>query len=102
MEHPSEQELIVRRNGKSDLHVFMTNIYIVGISDVHDILSVCPTANAIVTMSAWNGYTQDAKNSCLRQKVGLFVFSEFLGAVYYDGEKFLNYTPPDKSEKNKK
>jgi hypothetical protein len=102
VEHPSEQKLIVRRKGKSDLQVFMTNIYIVGISDVYDILSAAPDVNAIVTMSAWNGYTQDAKDSCARQKVGLFLFAEFLGAAYYDGNKFINYTTPDKSKKNKK
>ncbi|MBE0682488.1 MAG: hypothetical protein IH589_11290 [Anaerolineales bacterium] len=102
VEHLSEQKIIVRRIGKSDLQVFMTNVYIVGISDVHDILSVAPDVNAIVTMSAWNGYTQDAKDSCKRQKIGLFLFAEFLGAAYYDGDKFFNYTTPDKSKKDKK
>ncbi len=101
VEHTSEQKLLVRRKGKSDLRVFMTNIYIVGISDVHDILSVAPGADAIVTMSAWNGYTQDAKDSCKRQKIGLFLFTEFLGAIYYEGAKFINYTTPDKSKKDK-
>lgn len=98
----SDQEIIVERRGKADLRVYMTNIYIVGVSDVYDILSSSPSVNVIVTMSNWNGYTLEAKDYCTQQKIGLFLFNEFLGAVYYDREKFINYAPPDKSGKNKR
>lgn len=102
VEHVSGQELVVQRKEKTDLRIFMTNIYIVGISDIHDILAVSPSVNAIVAMSAWNGYTNEEKAYCAQQKIGLFMFNELLGAIYYDREKFVNYAPPEKSEKNKK
>src|SRR2546423_4959510 len=73
----TEQTMIVRRPAKGDLRVHLTNLYIVGIADVHEILGEDPTINAIVTMSHWNGYTTDAKSLCSEQDVGLFKFGEF-------------------------
>jgi hypothetical protein len=92
----STQVILVERETYSSLRVFMTNIYIVGLADVHDILTQAGEVNAIVTMSAWNGYTSEAKQFCKDRRIGLFKFKEFLGAVYYDGDGYLNYIPPDK------
>ena len=77
----------------------MTNIYVVGLADVYEILSGDDQLNAIVTMSGWNGYTTEAKKQCKEVGVGLFKFGEFLGAVYYGGSEYLDYIPPDERER---
>lgn len=97
-----EHRFHVERNGKQSLNTFLTNIYIVGEADVIEILAEAPEVNAIVTMSAWNSYSNDAKSYAKERGVGLFTFSEFLGAVYYEGRKFLDYTPPSAEERAKR
>jgi hypothetical protein len=91
----------ITRRGRSDLLVFLTNIYVVGVADVHEIMATEPDLNAIITVSAWNGYSRDAKELCRSNKVGLFRFNEFLGAVHYDDKQFLDYVPPSEDEKRK-
>lgn len=93
------QLLIVRRTDKPDLTIFLTNVYIVGEADVYEIFAIHRELNAIVTMSAWNGYTNKAKELCRARGVGLFEFKELLGAVYHTGEKFLDYEAPDERER---
>lgn len=93
-----DQLVEITRSKGSDLTVFMTNIYIVSEADVEEITAKFDV-DAIVTMSAWNGYTTDAKVAARAKGVGLFKFREFLGAVYYAGNKFLDYTPPDADKK---
>lgn len=52
---------IERPSKSSSLTVFMTNIYLVSEADVIEICSANRGLDAIVTMSAWNGYTGSAK-----------------------------------------
>ena len=94
VEEVSYQVIHIHRPGKSLLKLYLTNIYIVGLADVYEILTEERNINAIVTMSAWNGYTSEAKQNCKDQSIGLFTFTEILGAVYYDDKKFFDYTPP--------
>jgi hypothetical protein len=94
-----EHRFLVERSGKPKLNLFLTNVYIVGRADVIEILASAPNTNAIVTMSAWNSYSHDAKSYAKAQDVGLFKFSEFIGAVYYVGRRFLDYEPPSDEER---
>jgi len=87
---------ITKENGNT-LKIYLTNLYIVGEADVTDIMARIPNLNGIVTMSAWNSYSQEAKDLCKEKNVGLFLFKEVLGAVYYDGKKFLDYKTPKKT-----
>ena len=98
IERKGTQVIHVERVNHPPLLVFMTNIYIVGLADVHEILSETSEVGAIVTMSGWNGYTSEAKLFCKEQGIGLFKFNEFLGAVYYDGKEYLEYISPDERE----
>lgn len=93
----SDQIICVERVKYSSLRVFMTNSYIVSLADVYEILAQAQDSHpdAIVTMSLWNSYTSEAKYFCRERKIGLFMFKEFLGAVHYDGNQYLNYIPPD-------
>ena len=94
-----EHRFQAERREKPNLNVYLTNIYIVSEADVIEILAEAPETNAIVTMSAWNSYSNDAKSYAKEHDVGLFKFSEFLGAVYYVGQKFLDYEPPSDEER---
>lgn len=94
-----EHRFQVERTEKPNLDVYLTNIYIVGEADVIEILAEAPETDVIVTMSAWNSYSNDAKSYAKEHDVGLFKFGEFLGAVYYVGQKFLDYEPPSNEER---
>ncbi len=94
-----DQVIRVERAKYGPLIVFMTNIYTVSLSDVHEIISEAGELDAIVTMSAWNGYTSEAKQACKEMGIGLFQFKEFLGAVYYDGQEYLDYIPPEERKR---
>ncbi len=93
-----EQHYEIRRKGRTDLKVYLTNLYIVGIADVHEIINKFPEVNCIVTISNWNSYSNEAKEFCKSQKIGLFKYSEYYGALYYDKDKFYNYVTPEKDE----
>ena len=94
----SEQVIYIERTKHPPLRVYMTNIYIVGLADVYDIVAQVDELDGIVTMSAWNGYTGEAKAACKKQGIGLFKFNEILGAVYYHGNQYLDYLPPDERD----
>ena len=98
----SDQLLVVERVRHRSLRVFMTDVYIVSLADVLDISDQAGEVDAIVTMSEWNGYTAEAKSFCKKEGIGLFKFKEFLGAVYYDGARYLDYIPPDERERGRR
>lgn len=93
-----EQRYEIKRATKSDLKVYLTNLYVVGIADVHEIMSKFPGVNCIVTISNWNSYSNEAKEFSKSQGIGLFKYSEFYGALYYDNDGFYNYEPPEKND----
>lgn len=97
----NRQLIQVDRYDKTPITAFLADIYILGITDVHEILSLFPKIDAIIAMSAWNSYTNDAKRNCKSRNIGLFTFKEFLGAIYYEGKDFLDYDPPERNSKNK-
>ncbi|MEV7847228.1 hypothetical protein AB0O50_24925 [Streptomyces cyaneofuscatus] len=84
----------VLRAGKTDVVVYVTNIYTVGVADVQEILEECPSVTCILTVSAWNQYTSQAKDYAKSISVGLFKFYEWMGALNYDGDAFLDYIAP--------
>lgn len=93
LEH-SQVVIVTRNNGRS-LRVYMTNLYIVGLADVAEILADEEDIDAIVTLSGWNSYSSEAKSYCKENEIGLFKFKEFLGAVYFNNSKFIEYIHPD-------
>ncbi len=90
------QIFLITKSNRKKITVFLTNIYIVWKADLYEILSAHAQINCIVTISAWNGYTNEAKEDSIRNNTGLFTFAEFLGALNYDEEKFINYSPPER------
>jgi hypothetical protein len=83
---------------KDQIDVVLVNIYTVSEADVLDILAEDPGVNAIVTVSAWNGYTKAAEQTALREEVGLFTFREFMGALNYFDDDFLTYVLPEERD----
>lgn len=91
----NRQILEITKSNGTCLRVFVVDTYILGEADVHEILSIDPATNCIVALSRWNSYTSAAKALCKKQRIGLFTFDEFMGAIYRDGKKFLDYVAPD-------
>lgn len=87
--------IFVTRFGQADIHIYLTNMYELGIADVIEILAVAPDTTCIVSTMDYNHYSSEAKAYARDKGVGLFRAREFLGAVYYDGETFLDYVPPE-------
>lgn len=86
----------IERNNLKELKVFLTNIYILSLADIYEIKIEHPDVNCIVTTSSWNSFSSEAKSFCKSDKIGLFDFNEYLGALNYDGKKFVNYELPKK------
>jgi hypothetical protein len=72
---------------------YLTNLYAVGEADVIRVAALGNDVDCIVTMSAWNGYTRQAKEFARGRKMGLFTFREFMGALHW--AKFWAYAAKD-------
>lgn len=91
--------MVVEREGKSTIHVYLTNLYEVGVADVDEILAIAPETTCIVSTMDYNHYSSEAKEMAKERGVGLFTSTELLGAVYHDGQRFLDYLPPAERER---
>lgn len=98
-EQVDTQMLSISRPEKGNLKVHMTNIYVLSESDVEEILLFSPDIDCIVTVSAWNSYTSSANELAKQRGIGLFKFKEFLGALYYEGQRFIDYEPPKRNDR---
>jgi hypothetical protein len=92
----------IKRKLCSDLRLHLTNIYIVSEADVLEIMGDYPGVNCILTISSWNSYSYAAKQLAKQNCIGLFRTSEFYGALNYDGQKFLDYIPPEQREEKRR
>ena len=79
----------VERRGMSALRVLLVDIYTVSVADVSQAISDDPNLSAIVTASAWNSITPDAKAYGANAGVGVFSWKAFMGAVHRSGRDFL-------------
>lgn len=91
-----DHHYVVEREGKSTLHVYLTNKYMLSVADVMEILEESHDTNCIVSTMGHNRYSPEAKEYCRDLGVGLFRTPELLGAVYYDGDRFIDYMPPER------
>ena len=85
---------VLRKSGRP-IELYLTDLYTVGITDYLDIRSRNPEVNCIVTISAWNGYTRQAKEQAAGERVGLFLMKEFMPALRL--ARFWNYVKKDDS-----
>jgi hypothetical protein len=94
VEEVDDFHFVVERPGKSELRIYLTNKYILSVTDVIEILSDSPDTNCVVSAMNYNQDSPQAKEYCREQGVGLFKAVELLGAIYRDDDGFLDYVPP--------
>ena len=74
-----------------ELKVFVTATYYFTEYTLEKIQSIDPNIDAIICSYPYSTYSKSAKKQCVKSNIGLFMLKEFMGAVPYKGEKFLNY-----------
>jgi hypothetical protein len=85
--------LIKRSSNLSDIRLLITDVYTIGTADLIEQKNAYPEMNAILTVSSWNGYTKSVKNDAKKERIGIFVPRELLGALNID--EFWNYIKTD-------
>ncbi len=93
-----EQYYEIIRTFHEPIFLYITNLYTVGITDCRQFIDEHPTINCIVTLSNWNGYTEEAKEFTKRKSIGLFILNEFMGALHKND--FWNYVKKDDNKKS--
>lgn len=97
IEEIDDFHFLVERSGKTDIRIYLTNKYILSVTDVMEILDRSPETTCIVSTMNYNQYTPEAKEYCMERGVGLFKAVELFGAIYRDGRSFLEYVPPERA-----
>lgn len=90
---------IKRKRFNSDIVLYVVDAYVLGEGATLEIIENNPEINCILVCSNWNQYTESAKKLAKEYKVGLFTLSELMGAIYYNGRKFIEYEPPKKNDR---
>lgn len=67
--------------------------YTCGIAKVLEVLDKFPGASLLYVGGNWNGYSLEAKEYCLGNKVGLYNTNDMAGALHKDD--FWNYHRKD-------
>jgi len=78
-------------NDGRQLKVFVTNTYYFTEYTFEKVLSIDPALDAIICSNPYSTYSLNAKKQCIKSNIGLFRLNEFMGALRYSGENFLNY-----------
>ena len=89
----SDQLYEIALTNNTAIIAYLTNKYIIGIADYLDFIEESSNLNCIVTTSAWNSYTDDAKQRSVENQIGLFDIADFLGALHQS--YFWNYVKKD-------
>jgi hypothetical protein len=87
------QRYRIQRHGLSDVLVFLTNVYTLGIADYLAARRANPDADCVVTLSGHNRYTDEAKSKGIEDGVGVFKFGELYGALHKEGDDFFLHEP---------
>ena len=91
MEEISRGVLALERTNGTRLRVFVTHTYFFTEYSYERALAEDPNISAILCANPYSGYTQSAKERCLEDRVGLFTLGEFMGALNFEGDRFLNF-----------
>lgn len=91
VEHVDQDRLLVVRNDLPNIKFVTADIYIVGVADVRSLLTTYPDIDAIVKTNPNGEYSDAAKEAARSAGVGLFTFKEFMGALNFSGQRFLDY-----------
>ena len=95
MEPISRGVFILEKKNGSRFRVFVTHTYFFTEYTYDKVQSEDPNITAIVCSNPYGGYTESAKERCLADNVGLFTLREFMGAINFDGDRFLDFLSSD-------
>ncbi|MEQ6857284.1 hypothetical protein AAHH17_22780 [Lysinibacillus capsici] len=87
---------VSRKKLHNDLIIYIVDAYVLGEGDTFEIIRDNPDINTILVPSLWNQYTSKAKQLAKEHGIALFTYNELMGAVFYNGKKYLDYIPPEK------
>lgn len=87
----------IQREDLSHIKVFVSNYYVLSVSDYYEITSEYNT-DCIITISNWNRVTQDAYEEGKKNGIGVFTMKEFMGAL--NCAKPCNYVRPIDRDNN--
>ena len=86
-----QEQLLAIRQDMSEVRFVAADIYILGVADVRDLLTNFPDIDAIVKTNPNGEYSDEANEAASSAGVGLFTFREFMGALNFNGQRFLEY-----------
>jgi hypothetical protein len=73
---------IVRAAPLSEITVLLVDVYTISHADIIKAMSDEPEIDCLITISSWSGYTREAKEYGKQHEVGVYLVSEFLGALW--------------------
>lgn len=82
--------IVTLRDGR-ELKVFVTNTYYFTDYTFERVLEVDPAVDTIICSSPAARYSDSAKRHCIERGIGLFMLGEFMGAINFQGEQYLNF-----------
>jgi hypothetical protein len=74
-----------------NLRVFATNTYFFTEYTFEQTITLDPAIDVIICSNPYATYTSEAKKLCISRRIGLFTLGTFMGAIWKDGDEFLNY-----------
>jgi predicted nucleotidyltransferase len=83
--------MVVKLRDRRELTVFVTNTYYFTDYTLERVLEVDPAIDAIICSSPAARYSDSAKRQCIEHGIGLFMLGEFMGAINFKGEQYLNF-----------
>ncbi|WP_096155707.1 hypothetical protein [Bacillus sp. FJAT-45066] len=87
---------VTRKAPHENLIIYVVDAYVLGEGDTFEIIRDNPTINTLLVLSLWNQYTYDAKKLGKENGVAVFTYSELMGAIYYYGNSYIDYIPPER------
>jgi predicted nucleotidyltransferase len=91
MEEINDAVFVVECRNGSRLRVFVTNNYFFTEYTYEKVLTQDPNISAIVCSNPYSSYSEASKERCITDNVGLFTLPEFMGALNFEGERFINF-----------
>lgn len=83
--------MLVELQDNRILKVFVTNTYYFTDYTLDRVLEVDPAVDVIICSSPAGQYSASAKQQCIEHGIGLFMLGEFMGAINFSGEQYLNF-----------
>ncbi|WP_336973098.1 hypothetical protein [Alcaligenes sp. PF14] len=71
-----------RRQQQDHLSIICLNEYAMGLTAVHRVIHEFGKPSIIYIGGRWCGYTEQAKEFCLSERIGLYVTNEMSGALW--------------------